>query len=341
MARDGKRGRFGAGSQHSDPSAESAVGESGPLDIAAVRRDDELIDAIASDGPVATDSAEEYEIATLLASWRAELTGPPLPAAPDLDAVVAAVNQEIGARTARVRAGGKLRIVRPIIGAAAAIAVVVGAMTAFSYNAEPGDALWKVKQVVFSDQADSTVANIDTTSDLQEAEELIAAGNPQEAQRVLERASTRVSGVNDAGQREDLVTQLSKLADEVRKQLPVFPLPTSPVSTTSANAPEATTTDLPVGPTVDPADPRRTAATSATDPNPSQAATIDTSVLLSPPPPVDTTTDPTTPVETTAEQPPVVEPTTTPPPVIEEPTTTQPQEPSAELPTTTAAAPVS
>ena len=37
-------------------------------------------------------------------------------------------------------------------------------------HAQPGDALWGVKQVVFADEANSTVAKIDTTSELEEAE---------------------------------------------------------------------------------------------------------------------------------------------------------------------------
>ncbi|MGY2062668.1 anti-sigma-D factor RsdA, partial [Nocardia gipuzkoensis] len=93
MARDGERGRGDwkarLGSQNSDPYAE-ASGDSGPVDIAAVRRDDALIDAIAGDGPVATDSAEEYQLATLLANWRAEIVEVPMPAGPELDTIVAA-----------------------------------------------------------------------------------------------------------------------------------------------------------------------------------------------------------------------------------------------------------
>ena len=58
-------------------------------------------------------------------------------------------------------------------------------MTAVSYGAEPGDALWGVKEVVFSDQAESTVARLDTTFDLQRAEELIASGNVSAAKDLL------------------------------------------------------------------------------------------------------------------------------------------------------------
>lgn len=219
MARDGERGRGDwkarLGSRNSGPYAE-ASGDTGPVDIAAVRRDDALIDAIASDGPVHTDSAEEYQLATLLADWRAELIAPPMPAEPDLDALVAAVNQEIGARQVRIGAptGGRLRLLRPIMGAAAALALVFGGMTAFSYNAEPGDPLWRVKEVVFSEQAQTTVVQR-AGNDLNEASTLVTQ-NPAEAKVRLERAKENAAQVSDPEKRADLLAQWERLLAALR-----------------------------------------------------------------------------------------------------------------------------
>ncbi|NMN96204.1 anti-sigma-D factor RsdA [Antrihabitans stalactiti] len=333
MARDSKRGRFGAGSQHADPYADANV-DGTPVDIAAVRRDDELIDAIASDGPVATDSTDEYQIASLLANWRAELTMPPLPAAPDIDTVFAAVNQEIGARAARANAGGRLRLVRPIVGAAAAIALVVGGMTAFSYNAEPGDPLWKVKQVVFSEQANSTMANIDTSSDLEEAQKLLDSGKPAAAKEKLEHAASRVTDVNDAQDRDALLEMWKKLNEQIAKVLPTAPgsnttsQPTSPESSVSVETKPSPSTSPKPNPALVPGD--SSAVTVSPTPKPADST----------PPETTTTTDVTTtttqaPVTTTtpapvtsSEPPPVVVPPVTPtsaansapvpePPVIE------------------------
>ncbi|MGK8512009.1 anti-sigma-D factor RsdA [Nocardia asiatica] len=220
MARDGERGRGDwkarLGSRNSGPYAE-ASGDTGPVDIAAVRRDDALIDAIASDGPVHTDSAEEYQLATLLADWRAELIAAPMPAEPDLDAIVAAVNQEIGARQVRIGAhsGGRLRLLRPIMGAAAALALVIGGMTAFSYNAEPGDPLWRVKEVVFSEQAQTTVVQR-AGDDLNEAKTLVSQ-NPTQAKVRLERAKESAAQVSDPDKRAELMTEWERLLAELRK----------------------------------------------------------------------------------------------------------------------------
>ena len=62
-----------------DPRAVDDLESSGPVDIMAVRRDDALIDAIASDGPVATVDSDEYRLASLLAEWRSDILADPLP----------------------------------------------------------------------------------------------------------------------------------------------------------------------------------------------------------------------------------------------------------------------
>lgn len=251
MARDGERGRgdFKArpGSQNSGPYAE-ASGDSGPVDIAAVRRDDALIDAISGDGPVQTGDSEEYQLAALLANWRAEIVAEPMPAGPDLDAIVAAVNQEIGARQARIGASsrGRLRLVRPLLGAAAAMALVIGGLTAFSYNASPGDPLWKMKEVVFSEQAQSTVVS-QASSDIDQAQQLIAAGKPEEAKAVMQRAADSAGQVNDTTKKNDLIdrwqqalTQLQAVAPTVANGMDKLVPTTTPKAPTTV--PTAATT---------------------------------------------------------------------------------------------------
>ncbi|MFC9766913.1 anti-sigma-D factor RsdA [Rhodococcus jostii] len=215
-------------------------GDDAPVDVAAVRRDDALIDAIAGGGPVATDSPEQYELALLLTNWRADIVATPMPTGPLLDDVIAAIDAS-DARSARSAARGKLRLLRPIAGAAAAIAVVMGGATIFSYNAAPGDPLWSVKSVVFSQQADSTVAQIDTTSQLQEAERLIAAGDAQAAKNLLEGAADRSGGVRDADMRNELDVWRAKLAAEAEKIAPTTPPATTTPGTTTTDAPTQTT----------------------------------------------------------------------------------------------------
>ncbi|AII04841.1 anti-sigma-D factor RsdA [Rhodococcus opacus] len=315
-------------------------GDDAPVDVAAVRRDDALIDAIAGGGPVATDSPEQYELALLLTNWRADIVATPMPTGPLLDDVIAAIDAS-DARSARSAARGKLRLLRPIAGAAAAIAVVMGGATIFSYNAAPGDPLWSVKSVVFSQQADSTVAQIDTTSQLQEAERLIAAGDAEAAKNLLEGAADRAGGVRDADMRTELDVWRAKLAAEVEKIAPTTP----PATTT----PGTTTTDAPTQATELPATVPGTPG-STTLPGVGQLpGTLPTDLQIPGLPPIPLPQLPTLPPP-----PPETLPSTSPDPTImlvptlpsdipaTEPSTQQPpQEPSTvPLPTTTTPVPV-
>ncbi|WP_194817448.1 anti-sigma-D factor RsdA [Nocardia sp. XZ_19_385] len=317
MARDGERGRGDwkarRGSRDSGPYAEGNGGDTGPVDIAAVRRDDALIDAISSDGPVQTDSEQEYQLATLLADWRSELIAPPLPSSPDLDEVVAAVNQEIGARKVRVgaQAGGHLRLVRPILGTAAALALVFGGVTAFSYNAEPGNPLWKVKEVVFSEQALTTVVNR-ADGQMGEAQQALQQSNPTQAAAQLGRAKENLAQVSDQDKKTELEAEWKKLVEELRGSSPegrALAAQLDPV-TDITTLPGASVTTAPTRP--------GDVTTKPTDPGSSAAVTV---------PPV-------------TQEPPVttVPPVTTPPPVTVDPSTV-PTVPSTVIPTTIAPPP--
>ncbi|WP_137725438.1 anti-sigma-D factor RsdA [Prescottella subtropica] len=234
------RGHEGHGGEPGDPHADLA-GNNDPVDVSAVRRDDALIDAIACGDPVATEHPDEYQVAALLANWRAEIVAQPMPAEPDLDDIVERVNRELAARelegqrslSTRLRSGrGGLRLLRPIAAAAAVVAIAMGGMTVFSYNAQPGDPLWGVTQVVFTQRAASTVAKIDTTSNLEEAERLIATGDTAAARARLESAATRASAVNDAGARDELNGWRQRLLTQLQTTPPpVAPPPATAPST--------------------------------------------------------------------------------------------------------------
>ncbi|MDV6263370.1 anti-sigma-D factor RsdA [Rhodococcoides yunnanense] len=229
------------GPKQNDPYADIGA-DGGPVDLVAVRRDDAFIDAISGDGPIATDDADEYQLALLLANWRADVMSPAMPAGPSLDVVVASVEREKlaadMARKSSANRGGRMRLLRPIAGAAAAIAVVMGGLVVISYNSTPDDPLWSVKSVVFSEQADSTVAQIDTTSKLQEAENLLSSGDADAARALLDGASNRTSAVLDASQRAELDQWLARLLQELQALTVPVPVPPAvPVPSVPAPVP--------------------------------------------------------------------------------------------------------
>lgn len=209
----------------SDETRGDLSADTGPVDIAAVRRDDEFIEAIRGDGPVATDNADDYQLALLLANWRAEITEPALPAGPDLDEVAAAVDEEIAAAGLRRTALARKRpgLLRPVAGAAAAIALVMGGLVVFSYDSAPGDPLWSVKSVVFAEQANSTVAQIDTTSKLEQAENMIANGDVTGARALIDGAAQTSGAITDQAQRSDVELWLQRLREQVQTFVPPVP----------------------------------------------------------------------------------------------------------------------
>jgi len=298
------------------------------VDIAAVRRDDALIDAIVSGGPVQTDSTEEFQLATLLAAWRAELIEPSMPQAPDLDAVVAAVNQEIGARKVRVGAQsrGKLRLLYPITGAAAALALIVGGTTAFSYSAEPGDPLWRVKEVVFSEQAQTTVVQR-ADSELSQAEQALAQGDVGQAAALLERAQGNVDQVSDGSKKRELEQAWQQLLDQLRDKSPELatkleetvqpsPRPGEPSGPSTPGKPGSTVL----------VDPTTGQTITMLPPNQDPTGPADPTQMGEPSDGQDPSTDPADPSTLPTDEPPVTggQPTTQVPPVTQNPPTTVP-----------------
>jgi len=332
------RGRFsGDGFDDEFPDDETSV------DLAAVRRDDALIDAISGNGLVETKDNEEYELATLLADWRAEILAEPMPAGPDLDEVVAAVHRELGTRETlaptpevtplRPRSKGQLRLLRPLAGAAALVAVAIGSATAVSYGAEPGDPLWGVKQVVFSEQAQSTEARIDTTSTLQRAEQLIAEGNTEEARELLTSAESRSSDVRDAEERDALGDWAQRLAEELGRLVPqVPPPPAAPVAPEVPVVPGAVVPPPVTTPGTEGQQPAPTTGTdTGTTAPPTSSTTVDPTILQAPPPVSDTSTP-----SQTAPPPPS---STQPSPAPSEPPPPATSESPTPAPTTTASSP--
>ncbi|QHG82720.1 anti-sigma-D factor RsdA [Rhodococcus rhodochrous] len=333
------RGRFsGDGFDDEFPDDETSV------DLAAVRRDDALIDAISGNGLVETKDTEEYELATLLADWRAEILAEPMPAGPDLDEVVAAVHRELGTRETlaptpevtplRPRSKGQLRLLRPLAGAAALVAVAIGSATAVSYGAEPGDPLWGVKQVVFSEQAQSTEARIDTTSTLQRAEQLIAEGHTEEARELLTSAESRSGDVRDAEERDALGDWAQRLAEELGRLVPQVPPP--PAAPVAPEAPVVPGAVVPPPVTTPGTEGQQPAPTTGTDTGttapPTSSTTVDSTILQAPPP-VSATSTPSQPA------PPPPSSSTQPSPPPSEPPPPATSESATLAPTTTASSP--
>ncbi|MEC4612059.1 anti-sigma-D factor RsdA [Tsukamurella tyrosinosolvens] len=294
-----------------------------PVDVAAVRRDDDLIEALAAGGAVTTADQSEFALASLLADWRDEIVTTPVPAGPTVDELLAATEparRTRGFRPARpstpppapavgAPSGDGAGDVTPIgdapsrrgrrfglvAGAAAAAVAILGGGTVLVNSASPGDgALWSVKEVVFSDAASQTIATSEAKAQLESANNAIESSNQAEAQAALVSARQQAAKVKNEKDRAALEERIR--AAEARAGLPVgstdLPTSTRPTSP-SASVPPTSTTEptvtIPTEPTR-PTYPTRPTTPTTTTPDPTSTTPTTTTPTTTTP----TTTTPTT-----------------------------------------------
>jgi hypothetical protein len=235
----------------------------GPVDLAAVRADDALLDAIAGgaiSGGVGTGDVfgrpgqDDDHLAAILASWKADIEAEPMPELVSLDEAAQAV--EAG-HAARERRAGRARRRMPFAVAAAAIAVALSGFTVAVHSAQPGDAMFGLTKVFFSSHADNVVKAENARNTIVEANKAIARGDRATAASLLQTVEGQISAVQPEDQ-PPLVQQRQdalKSLDPTQSTEPSTggggtesPAPASPQATTPvkpAPEPDVSTTPTP------------------------------------------------------------------------------------------------
>ncbi|MBA4022092.1 MAG: hypothetical protein C0482_06980 [Gordonia sp.] len=217
------------------PRPDSIDEDSIPVNLGAVRADDEFIDALLSKPIVPAQTPVDYELASLLSNWRSDIMAQPLPAGPTLEEVEAGIESQRRADSRR----RSLRLVRFTAGAAAGFAILFGGVSVVAHNAAPGDALWGVKEVMFGADASATQAVADVQADIDRAEQALAAGDKPAATTFLDRAQSQLSDVRAEDERKALQGRI----DDVRGKLavPATTTTTTEKSTSVSTPPPQTT----------------------------------------------------------------------------------------------------
>ena len=252
--------------------------DSTSVDLNAVRRDDDFVNALAAGGYLPPADAEEAKLGDLLYAWRAEaLAAPAEPLAlSDVEHAIAmqAARAEqakaVPDDAARTRRTTRMRHLRVLSGAAAITAVAAAGLLVMSEHSQPGDPLWNVKKVVFSQAAAQTEAAVDAQSSLERAEAALASGDIGEANALVAAAEKRAQA-SDPETRERMEQWIRRLRDESKP----------PVTTTTTTTPseDAGPIDETVPPTDDevPNEPTTTEPSESTEPTrpttPSSSAT--------------------------------------------------------------------
>jgi hypothetical protein len=201
-----------------------------PVDLAAVQADDALLDLIGQAEHPPSDADDE--LTRVLAAWRREVRAAPFGELVDTNTAVAVIRA----------AGRPVRRRNPVFGSiAAAVAVLVigfSAVGLVAKSAQPGDRLWGVTQVLYSDYARSVETAAAVRTELNEAKTALKEGNPERARASLQRVQKQLPVIGEAEGRTDLTARHRQLEQMLNgssdvgvanlPRLPMFPLPVAP-----------------------------------------------------------------------------------------------------------------
>jgi hypothetical protein len=218
----------------------------GPVDLAAVRADDALLDAIAGGASLGGSGSHEDvfgrpgqdddHLAAILAAWKADIELDPMPELVSLDEAAEAVEAGHEARERRV---GRARRRMPFAVAAAAIAVALAGFTVAVHSAQPGDTMFGLTKVLFSQQADHAQKAQTARATIEQANIAIRQGQPATAQSLLQSAAGQIQ----AAQPEDQPALQQQREDTLKSLAPTPPAETGSPTTAppATGTPEGTT----------------------------------------------------------------------------------------------------
>jgi Anti-sigma-D factor RsdA to sigma factor binding region len=192
-------------------------------DLATVRADDLLLDALGHGDPAPADD----DLAAMLGAWRAELSD-----VTDESDVTEEEDDLAPVRRRRLRSG----TYRLILAGAVVVAAAGGVGVAAAATGTPGSPLWPITQVVNPDRANVLQAQ----DALDQARQAITAGRYADAGRLLDTAQGLISRVPAGKDAQRLRADLATL----RAALPTSTPGTAP-SGTSPAAPPANGTRAP------------------------------------------------------------------------------------------------
>ncbi|WP_149360602.1 anti-sigma-D factor RsdA [Lolliginicoccus suaedae] len=230
-------------------------GEASMPDIGELLADDAFLDALARGIEQDADSEETAALAGLLGDWRNDIMSAPLPPAPSLDEVEAAMQRAAAPATvASIRPGQgggnrRNRWLTSVAGVAAAAAVVLGGLAVVSQNAQPGDPLWGFRQQIHG-SSETTVMVAGLWDELQQAERALESGDVAQVQRILSEVAPRIGQLQGSDQ-DTLSSKFQQLSEDLQQnpgnldQVLDMPRPAVPGATSDEETSEPPLGQLP------------------------------------------------------------------------------------------------
>lgn len=134
-------------------------------------------------------------------------------------------------RAARRPARRRGPVSGPIAAAAAVFVIAFSAVGLLAQSAQPGDNLWGVTEVLYSDYARSVETAAAVRSELEQSKKALQEGKPKKAKALLDRIRQQLPAIAEAEGKADLTTQHRELERELVAD------PSAASSTTPAPSP--------------------------------------------------------------------------------------------------------
>ena len=276
----------------------------------AVRRSDDFVDALAAGRPVAPQDQADAALAALLGGWRDDIRSAPEPDLFTESEAVAALNAGLADRPAgpgreRPTAVRRSRRGLSVIGAVAAGMLCIGGFGAVVAGSGPGEPLYGLRTMLFGvpkQVRDDQVA-LAARTELNQVQDLIAAGDWQQAEAKLVAVSSQVASIGDEQQKQELLSTWNDLSAKVVERDPeatappgiTYTVPPAATELVPAVAPPTPQTSAPTAATTATTTATTSATTATTTATTSAAATPTTSATATA-----TTSASTAPATTTA-----------------------------------------
>lgn len=221
-------------------------------DLSAVHADDALLDALGGSDRKVADDLGHAELNSLLLSWSREVDSEPMPELVDVDTAVATIRAAKAAHPGNRER--RRRLLVPVAAAAAVLGVTFGGASIAARDAQPGDTLWGLTQVLYADKAASVEASYDVRAEFKIAREALENGDLDIARDALSKAQDTLGDVDEEENRDGLQAQHDDLMDEIGSggdpdTDPSTPDPDpAPDSSSSTSSPPDSSTDTPTTP---------------------------------------------------------------------------------------------
>jgi hypothetical protein len=180
-------------------------GATEPVDVVQVRADDALIAALSTSDDLHIDDPIDERLAGLLRAWRQDVDAEPERPVVDVPAAMAALVAAPRAPQRRRSPFG------PLATAAAVLVIAFIGLGVAAHSSQPGDPLWTVTKVLYSDKAKSVEAKVTVAEKLDQARQALRAGNPTAAMIFLKQAEQQLVVVAPEDGRQQLATEATNL----------------------------------------------------------------------------------------------------------------------------------